>query len=145
MLQFFWLCDLSGLLIAMVVSMLFLLLLRFTAPVMVWLLIIGVLGAGAYGKHSADTDYMDAFFIFRNKPRWFLNIEFNLLIDILISRNLRFCSFSIAGIWHCYWEYDNFKQQSASISDVGFTTNFKVYLQVQETWLAFCESDLDVY
>lgn len=34
----------------MVVSMLFLLLLRFAAPVMVWVLIIGVLGAGAYGK-----------------------------------------------------------------------------------------------
>lgn len=32
--------------------MLFLLLLRFTAPVMVWVLIIGLLGAGAYGKHS---------------------------------------------------------------------------------------------
>lgn len=30
--------------------MLFMLLLRFTAPVMVWVLIIGVLGAGAYGK-----------------------------------------------------------------------------------------------
>ncbi|KAE8281996.1 Choline transporter-like protein 4 Solute carrier family 44 member 4 [Larimichthys crocea] len=84
-----WPWILIGLLIAMAVSMLFLLLLRFTAPVMVWVLIIGVLGAGAY------------------------------------------------GIWHCYWEYDNYKQASATISDVGFTTNFKVYLQVQETWLAF--------
>ncbi|XP_049458988.1 choline transporter-like protein 4 [Epinephelus fuscoguttatus] len=84
-----WPWILLGLLIAMVVSLLFLLLLRFTAPVMVWVLIIGVLGAGAY------------------------------------------------GIWHCYWEYDNYKQQSASITDIGFTTNFKVYLQVQETWLAF--------
>lgn len=46
-----------------------------------------------------------------------------------------------AGIWHCYWEYDNHKQASATISDIGFTTNFKAYLQVQETWLAFCESD----
>uniref|UniRef100_A0A8C9Z9D8 Choline transporter-like protein n=1 Tax=Sander lucioperca TaxID=283035 RepID=A0A8C9Z9D8_SANLU len=81
--------PLSGLLIAMVVSMLFLLLLRFTAPVMVWVLIIGVLGAGAY------------------------------------------------GIWHCYWEYANYKQASATISNIGFTTNFAVYLQVQETWLAF--------
>ncbi|XP_049891179.1 choline transporter-like protein 4 [Epinephelus moara] len=84
-----WPWILLGLLIAMVVSLLFLLLLRFTAPIMVWVLIIGVLGAGAY------------------------------------------------GIWHCYWEYDNYKQQSASITDIGFTTNFKVYLQVQETWLAF--------
>ncbi|XP_044026568.1 choline transporter-like protein 4 isoform X1 [Siniperca chuatsi] len=84
-----WPWILVGLLIAMVVSMLFLLLLRFTAPVMVWVLIIGVLGAGAY------------------------------------------------GIWHCYWEYDNYKKASATITDIGFTTNFKVYLQVQETWLAF--------
>ncbi|XP_074470528.1 choline transporter-like protein 4 [Sebastes fasciatus] len=84
-----WPWILLGLVIAMVVSMLFLLLLRFTAPVMVWVLIVGILVAGAY------------------------------------------------GIWHCYWEYDNFKRASASISDIGFTTNFKVYLEVQETWLAF--------
>uniref|UniRef100_A0A667WPU9 Choline transporter-like protein n=1 Tax=Myripristis murdjan TaxID=586833 RepID=A0A667WPU9_9TELE len=84
-----WPWILIGLLIAMIVSLLFLLLLRFTAPVMVWLLIIGVLGVGAY------------------------------------------------GIWHCYWEYSNYKANSATISEIGFTTNFEVYLQVQETWLAF--------
>uniref|UniRef100_A0A674NNW4 Choline transporter-like protein n=1 Tax=Takifugu rubripes TaxID=31033 RepID=A0A674NNW4_TAKRU len=84
-----WPWILLGLVLAMLVSMLFLLLLRFTAPVMVWVLIAGLLAAGAY------------------------------------------------GIWHCYWEYDNYKQLSASITDVGFTTNFSVYLQVQETWLAF--------
>lgn len=84
-----WPWILVGLLIAMVTSLLFLLLLRFLAPVMVWVLIVGVLGAGAY------------------------------------------------GIWHCYWEYDNYKKKSASISDIGFSTNFSVYLQVQETWLAF--------
>nr|XP_040044194.1 choline transporter-like protein 4 [Gasterosteus aculeatus aculeatus] len=84
-----WPWILLGLVIAMVVSMLFLLLLRFTAPVMVWVLIVGVLGAGAY------------------------------------------------GIWHCYWEYDNYKKDSATISNIGFTTNFNVYLHVQETWLAF--------
>ncbi|XP_056153974.1 choline transporter-like protein 4 [Lampris incognitus] len=84
-----WPWILLGLLIAMLVSMLFLLLLRFTAPIMVWVLIIGVLGAGAY------------------------------------------------GIWHCYWEYANYKAASATIADVGVTTNFNVYLQVQETWLAF--------
>uniref|UniRef100_A0A3Q3JFC9 Choline transporter-like protein n=1 Tax=Monopterus albus TaxID=43700 RepID=A0A3Q3JFC9_MONAL len=84
-----WPWILVGLLIAMMVSMLFLLLLRFTAPVMVWVLIIGLLGTGAY------------------------------------------------GIWHCYWEYANYKNLNASIKNVGFTTNFAVYLQVQETWLAF--------
>uniref|UniRef100_A0A8C5H210 Choline transporter-like protein n=1 Tax=Gouania willdenowi TaxID=441366 RepID=A0A8C5H210_GOUWI len=84
-----WPWILIGLLIAMLVSLLFLLLLRFIAPVMVWLLIIGVLGAGAY------------------------------------------------GIYHCYWEYDKHKKNSATITDLGFTTNFNSYLQVQETWLAF--------
>uniref|UniRef100_A0A667WZG1 Choline transporter-like protein n=1 Tax=Myripristis murdjan TaxID=586833 RepID=A0A667WZG1_9TELE len=45
--------------------------------------------------------------------------------------------FFIVGIWHCYWEYSNYKANSATISEIGFTTNFEVYLQVQETWLAF--------
>lgn len=84
-----WPWILVGLLIAMVTSLLFLLLMRFLAPVMVWVLIVGLLGGGAY------------------------------------------------GIWHCYREYDRYKNLSASITDVGFTTNFSVYLQVQETWLAF--------
>ncbi|XP_023200697.1 choline transporter-like protein 4 isoform X1 [Xiphophorus maculatus] len=83
-----WPWILVGLVIAMLVSLLFLLLLRFIAPVMIWLIIIGLLASGAY------------------------------------------------GIWHCYWEYANYKQQSASITNVGFTTNFQTYLHVQETWLA---------
>lgn len=88
---------------------------------MVWVLIIGVLGAGAYGKHSSEV------FIFVLHT---LVLPMNALPTFLL------------GIWHCYWEYDNYKQQSASITDVGFSTNFKIYLQVQETWLAFCECDL---
>uniref|UniRef100_A0A8C7VEA5 Choline transporter-like protein n=1 Tax=Oncorhynchus mykiss TaxID=8022 RepID=A0A8C7VEA5_ONCMY len=79
----------SALVIAMVVSFLFLLLLRFIAPVMVWVLIFGVLAVGAY------------------------------------------------GIYHCWWEYDNYRKSTVSIADIGFTTDFKVYLQVKETWLAF--------
>uniref|UniRef100_A0A8C8DHM1 Choline transporter-like protein n=1 Tax=Oryzias sinensis TaxID=183150 RepID=A0A8C8DHM1_9TELE len=79
--------SLSGLVIAMLVSMLFLLLLRFTAP--------------------------------------------------LLLCSLWFRGFCVAGIWHCYWEYDQYRLQGAKISDVGFTTNVKIYLQVQETWLAF--------
>lgn len=45
----------------------------------------------------------------------------------------------LSGIWHCYWQYTNYKNLSASITDIGFTTNFSFYLKVQETWLAFCE------
>uniref|UniRef100_A0A8C9WPL4 Choline transporter-like protein n=1 Tax=Scleropages formosus TaxID=113540 RepID=A0A8C9WPL4_SCLFO len=84
-----WYWILIGLLIAMLLSLIFLLLLRFMAPVLVWLLIVGVLGVVAY------------------------------------------------GIWHCYWEYDNYKNSSTTISNLGFTTNFSAYLQVKETWLAF--------
>ncbi|XP_077362589.1 choline transporter-like protein 4 [Festucalex cinctus] len=84
-----WPWILAALAIAMMLSMWFLLLLRFLAQVMVWLIIVAVLCIGAY------------------------------------------------GIWHCYWEYDNYKNLSASINDIGFTTDFSFYLQVQETWLAF--------
>uniref|UniRef100_A0A6Q2YUH5 Choline transporter-like protein n=1 Tax=Esox lucius TaxID=8010 RepID=A0A6Q2YUH5_ESOLU len=84
-----WQWVIAALVIAMVVSFLFLLLLRFIAPVIVWVLILGVLAVGAY------------------------------------------------GIYHCWWEYDNYNKLNASISTVGFTTNFGVYLQVKETWLAF--------
>uniref|UniRef100_A0A674DB85 Choline transporter-like protein n=1 Tax=Salmo trutta TaxID=8032 RepID=A0A674DB85_SALTR len=84
-----WQWIIAALVIAMVVSFLFLLLLRFIAPVMVWVLIFGVLAVGAY------------------------------------------------GIYHCWWEYDNYRKSTVSITDIGFTTDFKVYLQVKETWLAF--------
>lgn len=50
----------------------------------------------------------------------------------------------VPGIWHSYWEYDNYKRQSATISDISFTTNLEVYLQTQETWLAICESDASI-
>lgn len=59
----------------------------------------------------------------------------------LLLCSLWFRGFCVAGIWHCYWEYDQYRVQGAKISDVGFTTNVKIYLQVQETWLAFCEFD----
>ncbi|XP_055522099.1 choline transporter-like protein 4, partial [Leucoraja erinacea] len=40
------------------------------------------------------------------------------------------------GIWHCYWEYDRLNNIGATITDVGITTDFQVYGQVKETWLA---------
>lgn len=157
--------PLSGLVIAMVVSMLFLLLLRFTAPVMVWVLIIGVLAAGAYGKLQIFLSVMSKIMFM---TKWietkrigvcFLLCCLSLFIlayqqvDIYLGyldcqvRSMRplplsWWSVCHAGIYHCYWEYENYKNISATISDIGFTTNFNVYLQVQETWLAFCEFDL---
>ncbi|KAL0962485.1 hypothetical protein UPYG_G00340640 [Umbra pygmaea] len=84
-----WQWVIAALVIAMVVSFLFLLLMRFIAPIMVWVLIFGVLAVGAY------------------------------------------------GIYHCWWEYNSLSQSNATISSIGFTTDFQVYLQVKETWLAF--------
>ncbi|TRY82249.1 hypothetical protein DNTS_009363 [Danionella cerebrum] len=84
-----WQWIVAGLVIAMVVSILFLLLLRFTAPVLIWVLIFGVLAVGAF------------------------------------------------GIWYCYNEYMSLASSTLNFSNVGFTTNVQVYLQVRDTWLAF--------
>ncbi|KAG1929072.1 choline transporter-like protein [Pimephales promelas] len=84
-----WQWIVAGLVIAMVVSVLFLLLLRFTAPILIWILIVGVLAVGAF------------------------------------------------GIWYCYNEYMSLAGSSTTFSNVGFTTNVQVYLQVRDTWLAF--------
>lgn len=83
-----WYWILIGLVIAMIVSLLFLLLLRFIAGILIWILIIGVIGVTGY------------------------------------------------GIWHCYWEYDNYNKKGATINNIGFTTNIAAYGQVKETWLA---------
>uniref|UniRef100_A0A8C7WYL1 Choline transporter-like protein n=1 Tax=Oryzias sinensis TaxID=183150 RepID=A0A8C7WYL1_9TELE len=103
--------------------------LLFTAPVMVWLLIIGLLAAGAYGK-PAVSFFPD----FNAVP---LMLRDSKYVKKLLLCSLWFRGFCVAGIWHCYWEYDQYRLQGAKISDVGFTTNVKIYLQVQETWLAF--------
>uniref|UniRef100_A0A671KNJ2 Choline transporter-like protein n=1 Tax=Sinocyclocheilus anshuiensis TaxID=1608454 RepID=A0A671KNJ2_9TELE len=53
-----WHWIVAGLVIAMVVSVLFLLLLRFTAPVLIWVLIIGVLAVGAFGIWYCYNEYI---------------------------------------------------------------------------------------
>lgn len=44
--------------------------------------------------------------------------------------------FFFPGIWHCSWEYENYKKNSAAIATIGLTTIFQSYLEVQET---FCQ------
>lgn len=44
------------------------------------------------------------------------------------------------GIYHCWQQYRVFRDRGASITQVGFTTNFSAYQSVKETWLAACES-----
>uniref|UniRef100_A0A4W5R4M0 Choline transporter-like protein n=1 Tax=Hucho hucho TaxID=62062 RepID=A0A4W5R4M0_9TELE len=87
-----WYWILIGLVITMVVSLAFILLLRFTAGVLLWLIIFGVIAVVGY------------------------------------------------GIWHCYWEFSTLRGKPHSdgdvtISDIGFQMDFRVYLQLSQTWL----------
>ncbi|XP_030343161.1 uncharacterized protein LOC115608467 isoform X1 [Strigops habroptila] len=76
----------------MIVSLLFPVLLWFTAGVLFWIFIFGVIGIIGY------------------------------------------------GIWHCYWEYNHLKGIPGSVLtvyDTGFQRDFRVCLQLRQTWLAF--------
>ncbi|KAM7388355.1 hypothetical protein PAMP_024533 [Pampus punctatissimus] len=87
-----WDWILIGLVITMVVSLLFILLLRYTAGVLLWFIVFGVIAAVGY------------------------------------------------GIWHCYWEYSTLIGKpgtNVTISDIGFQTDFSIYLQLSQTWLIF--------
>uniref|UniRef100_A0A8D2KS12 Choline transporter-like protein n=1 Tax=Varanus komodoensis TaxID=61221 RepID=A0A8D2KS12_VARKO len=55
------------------------------------------------------------------------------------STLLSLASFS-KGIWHCYWEYHHLHGVPGSdltVYDIGFQTDFRVYLQLKQTWLTF--------
>ncbi|XP_070782898.1 choline transporter-like protein 2 isoform X1 [Enoplosus armatus] len=87
-----WHWILLGLVIAMVVSLIFIVLLRFLAGVMVWVMIV--------------------------------------LVILVIGY----------GIFHCYMEFASLKGEpgaDVTIRDLGLQTDFSVYLQIRQTWLAF--------
>ncbi|XP_061406268.1 choline transporter-like protein 2 isoform X1 [Lethenteron reissneri] len=87
-----WYWILIGLGIALLLSLLFLVLLRFLAGVIVWVMLVALVAIVGY------------------------------------------------GIYHCYWEYSvNLKGRPGAdnkITDLGFQTDLRVYLQVRDTWLA---------
>ncbi|XP_058246172.1 choline transporter-like protein 5-B isoform X3 [Hemibagrus wyckioides] len=87
-----WFWILIGLVISMVISLLFIVLLRLMAGVLLWSVIFGVIGAVGY------------------------------------------------GIWQCYWEHVTLKGKpdaDVSITDLGFQTDYRIYLQLRQTWLIF--------
>ncbi|KAK0130732.1 Choline transporter-like protein 2 [Merluccius polli] len=87
-----WYWILLGLVIAMVVSLIFIVLLRYLAGVMIWVMIVSVILVIAY------------------------------------------------GIYHCYAEFAALKGQPGAditIRDLGLQTDFSIYLQIKQTWLAF--------
>uniref|UniRef100_A0A7N6F5Y8 Choline transporter-like protein n=1 Tax=Anabas testudineus TaxID=64144 RepID=A0A7N6F5Y8_ANATE len=89
-----WYWILIGLVIAMLISLLFIVLLRYLAGIMVWVMIV--------------------------------------LVILVIGY----------GIFHCYMEYAALQQKPGSnvtIQQLGFQTDFSVYLQIRQTWLAFSQ------
>ncbi|XP_072299737.1 choline transporter-like protein 2 [Eucyclogobius newberryi] len=87
-----WYWILIGLVLAMILSLLFVMLLRYLAGVMVWVMVALVLLVTGY------------------------------------------------GIFHCYMEYASLKGEpgaSVTIQEIGLQTDFSVYLQIRQTWLAF--------
>uniref|UniRef100_A0A8C2WNJ5 Choline transporter-like protein n=1 Tax=Cyclopterus lumpus TaxID=8103 RepID=A0A8C2WNJ5_CYCLU len=87
-----WHWILLGVVIAMVVSLIFIVLLRYLAGIMVWVMIVLVILVLGY------------------------------------------------GIFHCYMEFASLKGEPGSdvtIRDLGLQTDFSVYLQIRQTWLAF--------
>uniref|UniRef100_A0A8B9LX97 Choline transporter-like protein n=1 Tax=Astyanax mexicanus TaxID=7994 RepID=A0A8B9LX97_ASTMX len=87
-----WHWILLGLVAAMLLSLIFIVLLRLLAGVMVWVMIIMVILVIGY------------------------------------------------GIGHCYVQYASLQGQAGAdvtIKDLGLQTDFSIYLQIQQTWLAF--------
>uniref|UniRef100_A0A452DSN2 Choline transporter-like protein n=1 Tax=Capra hircus TaxID=9925 RepID=A0A452DSN2_CAPHI len=87
-----WYWIIIGLIIAMVLSLLFIILLRFLAGIMVWVMIVMVILVLGY------------------------------------------------GILHCYMEYARLRGEAGSdvsLVDLGFQTDFRVYLHLRQTWVAF--------
>ncbi|XP_043861105.1 choline transporter-like protein 5 [Dromiciops gliroides] len=87
-----WHWILTGLVLAMISSFLFLFFLKYTAGIILW------------------------FFVF------------GLIFVVAI------------GIWDCYHEFERLHSKpgtQVSIYDIGFQSDFRVYLQLKQTWLAF--------
>ena len=65
----------------------------------------------------------------------YLNVS-HLFLSLFLS------PLSFSGIWHCYWEFSTLRGKpygdgDVTISDIGFQTDFRVYLQLSQTWLIF--------
>lgn len=114
-----------GLVIAMVVSLIFIFLLRFLAGFMVWVIIVLVILVIGYGEI----------------PTLKRGIELSLFCFCWLVKFLEIC----LGIFHCYMEYDSLKSRPGSnvtIRDLGLQLDFSVYLQIRQTWLAFSKRTL---
>ncbi|XP_040261407.1 choline transporter-like protein 4 [Bufo bufo] len=76
-----WSWIIIGLVIAMVVSLLFLILLRFTAGILVWLLILGVIGVIGYGIYHCAMEYIN----YNEKGATITNVGFSTNLSIYFN------------------------------------------------------------
>ena len=56
--------------------------------------------------------------------------------------------FPCAGLLHCYMEYARLRGEAGSdvsLVDLGFQTDFRVYLHLRQTWVAFSEYQLPTW
>ena len=63
---------------------------------------------------------------------------------VILTRSLSLW-FVRSGIFHCYWEFASLKGVAGAdvtIKDLGLQTDFSIYLQIRQTWLAFSEPTL---
>ncbi|KAK2834033.1 hypothetical protein Q7C36_014734 [Tachysurus vachellii] len=76
-----WQWIVLGLVIAMVVSLLFLLLLRFLAAILIWVLILGVLAVGAFGIWYCYNEYA----LLANSTLTYSNVGFNTNVNVYLQ------------------------------------------------------------
>ncbi|XP_053347117.1 choline transporter-like protein 4 [Clarias gariepinus] len=76
-----WQWIVLGLVIAMVVSLLFLILLRFLAAILVWILIIGVLAVGAFGIWYCYNEYA----LLANSTLTYNNVGFTTNVNVYLQ------------------------------------------------------------
>lgn len=134
----------------MVASLIFIVLLRFLAGIMVWVMIVMVILVLGYGEQGAGSlSWASPRFPF---PvfQWDLQ-KFTLRVSppcpapgsAFTTGIEQFSAFFAAGIFHCYMEYAKLKGEAGSdvsLVDLGFQTDLRVYLHLRQTWLAFRES-----
>lgn len=123
----------------MVASLIFIVLLRFLAGIMVWVMIVMVILVLGYGEQGLGASPWLSLSLF---PVGFALQKFTHRVPGRHPcRKDNFLLFA-AGIFHCYMEYAKLKGEAGSdmsLTDLGFQTDLRVYLHLRQTWLAFSE------
>lgn len=139
-----------GLVIAMVASLIFIVLLRFLAGIMVWVMIVLVILVLGYGERCprgwepSPCSPSFPFHPFCTPQAESLDPNIaGVEQHLALERQLDDFLLSTPGIFHCYVEYAQLKGEAGSdvsLTDLGFQTDLRVYLHLRQTWLAFSES-----